>query len=466
MKNTSKRGSVVILLATLVTVAFIFGAVLFEINNGPKSQSNQNSPETQKEPEPAPEPTDAPGIEVPYAPRPTYKKTFYSKLGYKFQYPDRWSVSSYTVPKGEQKNRPGQYSVFAVDHAVEVVDITYENWMVEIQAYTTPTAEPCGGQGSVSGYELLTYKYLKVLNQDAARKNIENGNYWHGSDEPEPHPQPIMFPVNVDDLPAEERRGVSNPIDVASYWFKWCPKSIEGKPQISITYYSDQFMEKPIENKSVDIEILAEMDNIIRTISYTPKDTSAEVGNWKIFTSKFGFSFKHPNKVVLKEQTLYGEKGFAYCINFERNSLLGFLDRKAFAGAAGCYSPDTGMGGLSPDFEAGRSGGFHDTNGYYIKEGSVIYKFAGDKDFEVPKELVITITTNQNGVEYVVVRGKNEEGGSPFPVMGTPGDGYFGALINTGNDKIPGIAFSYSNVSELLTDKEFYAILESFKTNL
>ena len=193
------------------------------------------------------------------------------------------------------------------------------------------------------------------------------------------------------------------------------------------------------------------------------KSTLLAVDGWKTFTSSYGFEFKYPSKLAADEQKIDGEKGFAYCIDFSKTLSWNFLARKVFAGAAGCYSKDFGAGGTSIDFEAARGGGFLDTQGFIFEDSAVTFKFTQTKSFEIPASLVKEVVTNKNGVEIVKVVGKNEKNDSPFPVMGTPGEGYIGAIINLHGTDLTGAAFQYSTETQILTEEEFNQILDTIK---
>lgn len=195
-------------------------------------------------------------------------------------------------------------------------------------------------------------------------------------------------------------------------------------------------------------------------VTSTPGATT----NWKTYKNeKYGFEFKYPEKLQFEENIYPGEKGIVYCLNFKKSiSFNYFFIREVYAGAAGCFFSDFGVGGVSTDFEAGRSGGFTDTQGYEKDNGKIVFKFAGTKKFEIPQDLVKKVYTNENNVEIVVVEGKTQTD-SPFQVMGTPGDGNLGALINTKNPSLTGLAVVYSKTSKLLSEDEFYQVLSTFK---
>ncbi len=203
----------------------------------------------------------------------------------------------------------------------------------------------------------------------------------------------------------------------------------------------------------------------------TPEPTTPivedETKDWKTFESEeYGFGFKYPSTLQVEEKTYAGEKGYAYCLDFKKSISVRIpWISEARAGAAGCWFVDFGMGGISIDFEEGRSGGFTDTRGYRKEQGRVIFEFAGEqfgKEYEIPQELVKRIYTNPNQVEVVVVEGETHED-SPFPVMGTPGDGWLGAIINTKHPVLTGLAIAYSETTSLLSEEEFYQILSTFK---
>lgn len=186
--------------------------------------------------------------------------------------------------------------------------------------------------------------------------------------------------------------------------------------------------------------------------------------DWKVFKNEeYGFEFKYPDRLRIEENKYQGEQGYAYCLNFKKNLSVKFFSvQNVYAGAAGCYFEDFGIGGISTDFEAGRSGGFTDTRGYRKEDDRIIFKFAGTKEYEIPQELVKQVFTNSNQVKIVVVEGESYED-SPFPVMGTPGDGYLGALINTKHPYLTGLAIVYSKTTSLLSEEEFNLMLSTLK---
>src|SRR3989338_10526243 len=84
----------------------------------------------------------------------------------------------------------------------------------------------------------------------------------------------------------------------------------------------------------------------------------------------------------------YAEKGSLFCVELKPGS-LGLIPQ-VFAGS-GCFPNDDIkliFGGVSPDFEAGREGGFMDHHGYVIKDGKYFAKFTMDRLSEIPQEQV------------------------------------------------------------------------------
>jgi hypothetical protein len=168
-----------------------------------------------------------------------------------------------------------------------------------------------------------------------------------------------------------------------------------------------------------------------------------ETANWKTYENqRFGFSFKYPQRLNLQEKVFNGETGFVF-----------YLSSSA---------TDFAIGGVSPDFSAGRSGDFLDTQGYRKDRDIIYYKFVGSKESIIPSNLISGLSANSNGVEIVKTFGKSSPG-SPFPISGTPGDGYIGALINLNSSEIGGLGVSYKIGSVILTEKEFNQILGTFR---
>ncbi len=136
-----------------------------------------------------------------------------------------------------------------------------------------------------------------------------------------------------------------------------------------------------------------------------------------------------------------GDSGKQYCMVFLRTASLRIVP-KAYAGAGPC-SGDFAVGSVTPDYSAGRGGGFGDMTGYVKKNGSYYYRFLDSVSDQPLPASVVREVTNENGVTYLLVKGSDTEydvGGTTEtrPMMGTPGTGYIGALVNLAGGRYKG----------------------------
>ncbi|MCL4419821.1 hypothetical protein M1146_07060 [Patescibacteria group bacterium] len=197
-------------------------------------------------------------------------------------------------------------------------------------------------------------------------------------------------------------------------------------------------------------------------LSPTP-DTMTSWTTYQV--KKLNLEFKLPPTLSklgsLGEELIPGEKGIKLCLNFpEKTGLI----KKAYAGGATCISQNLGFGfgTTSTDYQAGRDGEFTDLQGFVLKESKYYAKFVSNKTMEIDSNLVKK-AINKNGVDVLMINGKNYASGvnEGHPISGTPGRGWFGALINSNNLTYPGIAL------QIETDKvstiEFEQILSTFK---
>lgn len=120
--------------------------------------------------------------------------------------------------------------------------------------------------------------------------------------------------------------------------------------------------------------------------------------------------------------------------------------------------------GLSTiDYQQGRGGGFLDYQRFEIENRKYYAKFVGNQKFEIPEDAVNEVK-NPNGIDILKVRGKsqyNEEWGNR-PIVGTPGEGYFGALINVNNPNYSGVVIQMK-FDKNLTEQVFDQVLSTFK---
>jgi hypothetical protein len=187
--------------------------------------------------------------------------------------------------------------------------------------------------------------------------------------------------------------------------------------------------------------------------------------DWETYTiPELNLTFKLPQNLVNDDlilNTTPGENGIQHCWYLSRQQSR--IIQSVHAGGGPCFSlKDTlWMGATSTDYEAGRSGGFSD----YTKE---VYQVVGG-EIKIGEVLIRSDlgseVTNKNGVPYARIIGESDEPmkGSEvgWPLPGTPGEGYIGALIKTNSEKFPLLALELNleKGDELLFDQ----ILSTFE---
>lgn len=152
-----------------------------------------------------------------------------------------------------------------------------------------------------------------------------------------------------------------------------------------------------------------------------PVDTSG----WKLQTiDELGMTFSLPPIMSgnFTRVSTPSETGKQLCWAMDMPQGLRIVPR-VFAGGGSCGVTSFTVGATTPDHTAGREGGFAD-----------IKKFAPLAD--TPASL-ITQFTNSNGVEIIKIIGKDTQQTDPtlpnWNVIGTPGSGVIGAIIQTKN---------------------------------
>jgi len=191
----------------------------------------------------------------------------------------------------------------------------------------------------------------------------------------------------------------------------------------------------------------------------TPTPTRDSTAGWETYkNTEFGFQFDHPLNGSFSLVKNQGETGIQICIQHSDNS--SGLIKTVLAGGGACSDDTFAIGLLSSDFIAGRSADFSDNLGYLLQGGKMLYVPYYKDPFELPTNL-ITLTTNQKGVQVLKVLGETIQENSPFPTRGTPGQGYVGAIINTGNSNYPSISL-IANL-EKVDEKTFDQILSTFE---
>lgn len=207
------------------------------------------------------------------------------------------------------------------------------------------------------------------------------------------------------------------------------------------------------------------VDNVLSTFKFIPAQNDV-TKDWQTYTlSKINLEIKLPPELSrlgnLKEEIIAGEKGTVFCASFPAK--ISLLVKNVYAGGMGCNVYTFGIGGTSFDFEAGRSSFFTDYQGFVIEDGKYLAKFVGGQKVEIRKDLVKEIT-NRYGVKILRVIGrKQSDPESPFPVPGTPGEGWVGAFVNIpGNVGYSGIVVQMKLEDDLNIDL-FDQILSTFR---
>lgn len=198
----------------------------------------------------------------------------------------------------------------------------------------------------------------------------------------------------------------------------------------------------------------------------TPTEQSNVTSNWKTYSLKtVDLEFKLPpvfnSYGEMKEEIKPGEKGTQLCMTFAKKTSF-FLVKPVFARDSFCSVNYLGFVTVSPDYEAGRGGGFTDLLGFTIENGKYFARQNLDRKFEIPSNLVKEVSS-QHGVQALKITGKNSTTGEwQGPIAGTPGDGKIGALVNTTNTIYPGIAIEME-LSGSMTEEVFDQILSTLR---
>lgn len=206
--------------------------------------------------------------------------------------------------------------------------------------------------------------------------------------------------------------------------------------------------------------------------SPTPKSSTISVNtsDWKTVNLKtvhleFKLSPQLSKLGELKEEVVEGGKGTEYCVRFPAKT--SWLVKTVYAGG-GCFSDNPAkfrLGTTSVDYEAGRSGAFTDYQGFEVKDGKYYAKFVQGKTTDIPSDLVQEIS-NSNGLKIIKIKGDSpptpgyEMG---YPLFGSLGKGWIGALINLNGTTYTGIALQME-LDQDLTENMFDQMLSTFKS--
>jgi len=190
---------------------------------------------------------------------------------------------------------------------------------------------------------------------------------------------------------------------------------------------------KEITSNQITTPTVTSVQNTIPTIS------DNQTAGWKIYKNeKYGLEFAYPDELSSIRETINkGETGIQFLIGSPSNITKDGVDNNGFV-----------VAGDSLDFSQARSGWITDFQGYINSNGVIKLRsmyggpgIAKENFVELPKELVKSIFKNENGVEVIMVTGKNYDNEMRNAVYGTAGEGRYNALVNTNNSEIPGLIF-------------------------
>lgn len=170
----------------------------------------------------------------------------------------------------------------------------------------------------------------------------------------------------------------------------------------------------------------------------TSAPDESETG-WQLISSEvLGVEFSIPDSLTPDPNNVGevpGEVGLQYCLTYNGGISLRLIPQVQ-AGGGPCDGGTLTLGAVTIDYEAGRGGGFGDMQRFQIIEGGYIISKPPNQQFEISPTLVREMV-NQNNIHILVITGADErtemypEG---VPVIGTPGEGKIGAIINLPNN--------------------------------
>ena len=195
------------------------------------------------------------------------------------------------------------------------------------------------------------------------------------------------------------------------------------------------------------------------------KDENLETGWVKTTITSVGLSMNLPPQIAklgeIEEQILKGETGTQLCIQFNKQTGLGFFQAYAGGGCSTAKNDYITMGTTSIDFSAGRSGGFTDFQGFIEKNGEYLFKFPGNKEFSWDNESKVTYFKNQNNIEMLLVDGEQDIPDDEGPSLRNGLGENSGVVINTASSIYPGFAIIFHK--DGLTEEEMNKVLESLE---
>lgn len=191
------------------------------------------------------------------------------------------------------------------------------------------------------------------------------------------------------------------------------------------------------------------VNQILSTFQFLEQSQTTNTSAWKTYETRdydVKVTFQVPQSWLntygnFVEQSFAGQSGLQFCLTITKKSLMEKIRKPVYAGGVPCSIEWFGFGGLSKDYEAGRGGGFSDTNGFTVENGRYYYLMNLDRKIDI-STYVIDSYVNPYGIQFLIVNGANYPSGEMAggPVSGTPGSNTWGALVNVPTGRIAGLA--------------------------
>lgn len=194
-----------------------------------------------------------------------------------------------------------------------------------------------------------------------------------------------------------------------------------------------------------------------------PQNTPDPTANWETFSLEtLNLKFKLPPELdkfgQLDEKTIAGEKGNQLCITYGQTGLR--LVPQVYAGGGPCSINTFGFGTTSKDYEAGRSAGFADLQGFRAQGNKFFIILNSEKSFELPSGIAQEIS-NPNKVKILVVSSDPDAENTLVP-WAIP-EKTIGAIINIPTSSSYRGVTILMNLDNDLTENLFDQILSTFQ---
>lgn len=203
--------------------------------------------------------------------------------------------------------------------------------------------------------------------------------------------------------------------------------------QYTILRYATKIGNEPSE---VMPTITTAVDQIETSVSPIQDQTNS---GWQTITSDvLGVELMVPATLTPDQNNMGevpGEIGFQYCLTYNGDLSLRLIPQVQ-AGGGPCDGGTLTLGAVTTDYEAGRGGGFGDMQSFRVKDGTFLITRPPSQEFEISPTLVREMT-NQYNMKILMITGMDERTEmfpDGIPVLGTPGEGKIGAIINLPNN--------------------------------